>query len=311
MAVDELDRVLHRDDVALHLLVDLVDHRRERGALPRAGRPGHEHEPARPVGELRHDRRQSELLERPDVEGDLPDDQRYAAALLEAVAAEPRQVLDPEGEIKLVLRLEALLLVLGEHRVGDRGCVLRSEHVIDRRVGDVAVNPQLGPLARHYVQVRRIPLDHLLEQGAEIDRRHRAARHAAVSLTSSSRVVMPLFTLTSPSIRSVSIPSLTPCSRSSSVEAPFNTMRRSADDRAITSYRPWRPLYPVPLQVSQPAPLKKGPSFAIEPVSRSRISPTMMMFGSCRRNAFSAAAKVIPTSLRSEEHTSELQSPCN
>ena len=37
---------------------------------------------------------------------------------------------------------------------------------------------------------------------------------------------------------------------------------------------------------------------AIDPVSRSRISPTMMMFGSCRRNAFSAAANVIPTSLR-------------
>ena len=37
---------------------------------------------------------------------------------------------------------------------------------------------------------------------------------------------------------------------------------------------------------------------AMPPVSRSRISPTMMMFGSCRRNAFSAAAKVMPISLR-------------
>src|SRR6266581_4577009 len=37
---------------------------------------------------------------------------------------------------------------------------------------------------------------------------------------------------------------------------------------------------------------------AIDPVSRSRISPTMMMFGSWRRNALSAAANVIPTSFR-------------
>ena len=37
---------------------------------------------------------------------------------------------------------------------------------------------------------------------------------------------------------------------------------------------------------------------AMPPVSRSRISPTMMMFGSCRRNAFSAAANVIPISVR-------------
>ena len=33
-------------------------------------------------------------------------------------------------------------------------------------------------------------------------------------------------------------------------------------------------------------------------VSMSRISPTMMMLGSWRRNAFSAAAKDIPISLR-------------
>src|SRR6478752_4631770 len=37
---------------------------------------------------------------------------------------------------------------------------------------------------------------------------------------------------------------------------------------------------------------------AIPPVSRSRISPIMMMLGSCRRKAFSAAAKVSPTSFR-------------
>src|SRR5207247_7629151 len=104
--------------------------------------------------------------------------------------------------------------------------VFRGEHVIDRRVGDVAVDPQLGPLARHDVEVRRVPLNHLLEQGAEIDRRHRAARHAAVSFTTSSRVVTPFFTLIIPSIRSVSMLSFTPCSRSSSVEDPSSPTRR-------------------------------------------------------------------------------------
>src|SRR6266550_3653810 len=47
--VDELDRVLHRDDVALELLVDLVDHRRQGRALPRPGRAGHEHQAPRPL----------------------------------------------------------------------------------------------------------------------------------------------------------------------------------------------------------------------------------------------------------------------
>src|SRR5439155_10832210 len=212
-------------------------------------------------------------------------------------------------------------------------------------------------------------LDHLLQQLPQVH------AHAAVSFTTSSRVVTPRLSFTMPSMRSVSMPSFTACSRSSSVEPPFSTMRRSALVIAITSYNPCRPLYPVPPQVSHPWPLKNvrcfasasgmpracsssseylcsalqleqtrrtrrcatirftalatlngsipmsiirvtvdGASFvcsvdstrwpvnaalmAIDPVSRSRISPTMMMFGSCRRNALRAAANVMPTSLR-------------
>src|SRR2546425_688392 len=255
MAVDELDRVLHRDDVSLQLLVDLVDHRREGGALPRAGGPRDQDQPAGLLGELRHHGRQAEILERAHVEGDLPDHQRHAAPLLEAVAAEAREVLDAEGEVQLVLRLEALLLVLGEHRVGDRHRVLGRQHVLHRRVHDVAVDAYLGTLPRHDVEVGGVLLDHLLEQRAEIHDLRAARRHAAVSFTTSSRLVIPRFTLTMPSERSVSIPSLTASSRSSSVEPPFSTIRRNALDIAITSYSPCRPLYPVPPQLSQPAPL--------------------------------------------------------
>src|SRR2546426_554714 len=255
MAVDELDRVLHRDDVPLQLLVDLVDQRRERGTLARPRGPRHEHQAAGPLGQLRHDSGQAQLLERPHVEGDLPDHERYAAALLEAVAAEPRQILDPEREIELVLGLEPLLLILGEHRVGDRQRVLGREHRLRRGVHDVPVHAQLGPLARHDVQVRRVPLDHPLEQGAQIHRLRSACGHAAVSFTTSSRVVMPRFTFSMPSMRSVSMPSFTACSRSSSVDPPFSTMRRAALVMAMTSYSPCRPLYPEPPHVSQPAPL--------------------------------------------------------
>ena len=47
--VQELDRVLDRHDVLVARLVDLVDHRRQRGGLARAGRAGDEHEAARLV----------------------------------------------------------------------------------------------------------------------------------------------------------------------------------------------------------------------------------------------------------------------
>src|SRR5256886_1543279 len=267
MPVDELDRVLHRDDVPLQLLVDLVDHRRERGALARPRGPRHEHQAARLFGQLRHDARQAQLLEGPHMEGNLPDPERHAAALLEAVAAEPREVLDPEREIELVLELEPLLLVLGEHRVRDRQRVLGREHRLRRRVHDVPIHAQLGTLARHDVQVRRVPLDHLLEQGAQIHRRRGPWVHPAVSFPTPPRLVMPRFTFSMPSMRSVSMPSSPACSRSSSVEPPFRTMRRAALVMAMTSYSPCRPLYPEPLQVSHPAPLYNV-SFAASPGAR-------------------------------------------
>src|SRR5207249_5075115 len=152
------------------------------------------------------------------------------------------QILDPEREVELVLDLEALLLVLGEHRIGDRQRVLGREHRLRRGVHDVPVHAQLGTLARHDVQVRRVPLDHLLEQRAQIHRLRSACGHAAVSFTTSSRVVMPRFTFSMPSMRSVSMPSFTACSRSSSVDPPFSTMRRAALVMAMTSYNPCRPL---------------------------------------------------------------------
>src|SRR4029077_2711309 len=293
----------------------------------------------------------------------------HAAPLLEDVATEAGQVLDPEAKVKLVFGFEPLLLILGQDRVGQLEGVLGREDLGCGAVGHVPINPQLRPLAGGDVEIRRLLLDHFLEQRAQID------GHPALSLTTSSRVVTPRSSFFIPSMRRVSIPSATAWSRSSATDAPRKIMRRSSGDSAMTSYRPWRPLYPVPLQLSQPRPFMKlilrresrsvpregnsswrwvcGPLHSLQmrrtsrwattrltalatlnasmpisimrvmvegaslvcsvestrwpvsaalmampPVSMSRISPTMMMFGSCRRNAFSAAAKVMPISLR-------------
>ena len=51
--VQELDRVLDRDDVLGHRRVDVVDHRRERRRLARAGRAGQQDDPALLLGERR------------------------------------------------------------------------------------------------------------------------------------------------------------------------------------------------------------------------------------------------------------------
>jgi hypothetical protein len=51
IGVQDLDRVLDRDDVLAARSVDVVDHRGERGRLARAGGAGHEHEPAMLFGQ--------------------------------------------------------------------------------------------------------------------------------------------------------------------------------------------------------------------------------------------------------------------
>src|SRR5690606_35316670 len=233
--VHELDRVLDGQDVAALFTVDLVDHRGERRALPRAGRPGHEDEVARPFGELGHDGRQLQLFELLYAERDLPDRDGNAPALAVDDPAEARQLLNPEGEVELFLLLEALLLLLRQDRVGEQERVLRGQHVIDGGVHDAAVDAKLRTLSRRQVQIARATADHLLEQGPEIDRRGLGTHVSAVSLMTSSSVVIPLATLTRPSIRSVSIPSLRAWARSSSVLAFCMMSRRISGDIAMTS----------------------------------------------------------------------------
>ncbi len=107
---------------------------------------------------------ESEFLERLDRDRDLPDHHGHAPALLEAVAAKPGEILNPEREIELVLLLEPLLLIFGQHRIGDLQGFLGRQGTFVRRIGDFAVDPELRPLACGDVQVRGVPFDHFLEQ---------------------------------------------------------------------------------------------------------------------------------------------------
>ena len=88
VAVQELDRILDRHHVRRARLVDVVDHRRERGALAAAGRAGDEHEAALFLRDLLQHRRQAELVDRADRHRDDAQHEADGAALLEDVAAE-------------------------------------------------------------------------------------------------------------------------------------------------------------------------------------------------------------------------------
>ena len=86
--------------------VDVVDHRRQRRALARAGGAGDEDDPALLFGQLGDDLGQAQLLDRADFEGDRAADDRDRAALFEGVDAEAREAGDRVGEVGLAGFLE-------------------------------------------------------------------------------------------------------------------------------------------------------------------------------------------------------------
>ena len=91
VAVDELDRVLDREDVVGAVAVDLVDHRGERRRLTGAGRAGDEDEAARLHRELGERGRQAELLQRLELLRDHPEGGAERLALEVDVDAEAGQ----------------------------------------------------------------------------------------------------------------------------------------------------------------------------------------------------------------------------
>ena len=117
--VQELDRVLDRHDVLLARAVDLVDHRGERGGLPRAGRARDEDEAARPARELVDGGRQAELVDARHPERDQAERRPDRSPLVVGVYAEAGVARDRVGEVELPVRLQTLALVAREDRVDD------------------------------------------------------------------------------------------------------------------------------------------------------------------------------------------------
>ena len=111
VVVQELDRILDRDDVIGARAVDLVDDRGERRRLARAGRAGDEDEPARLRRQLVEARRKAELLERANVRGDRAERRGEALALVVRVDAEAGEAANAVGEVELAVELEMLLLL--------------------------------------------------------------------------------------------------------------------------------------------------------------------------------------------------------
>jgi hypothetical protein len=227
MLVHELDRIFNGEDVIVALLVDLVDHGRQRRGLTGSRRTGDQHETARPLGERGQHLRQVQILEAADLFRNQSVHRADRPALIEHVHAEASQPLDAEGEVELEGLLEPLFLCVGEHAVGEL-LGLRRIQVSARQSHEVSVDTHLRWCGGGDMEVRALHLHHRVQQ-------FRQRHHFTVSLTISSIVVTPSLTLRSPLLRSVIIPSSTALRRSSSEEAPTRMSSRSSSVTSMTS----------------------------------------------------------------------------
>ena len=166
--VHELDRVLDRDDVLGAVDVDVVDHARERGRLARAGRAGHQHQPARQHAQVLEHLRRVQVLERLDQRRDVAEHGAGAAILVEGIDAEAGEVRDLERKVGL----EELLVHLPLLVVHD--VVHHAVHFLVRQrwhvhALDVAVHADHGRHARGQVEVRRVVLDCERQELGDVD----------------------------------------------------------------------------------------------------------------------------------------------
>ncbi|MOA20624.1 hypothetical protein D3C78_1410780 [compost metagenome] len=156
--VDELDRVFHRQDVAVFGLVEVVDHGRQRGGLARAGRPGHQHQTAGLEGQVAKDLGCVELFQRQDLAGDGAEHGRRAALLVEGVDAKACQAFDLEREIDLQHLVVDLALDIAHDVVnhGVHGLVVQR---VDIDAPYIAMHANHRWQPRGQVQVGRFVLD--------------------------------------------------------------------------------------------------------------------------------------------------------
>ena len=171
VGVEDLDRILDRDDVRPAGAVDPIDHGGERRRLARAGGAGDEDETPLLLGERLDSRRQMQLLEGRDGGRDDPQRHGDGAALAKDVDAESRQAFGRVGEVE-ISRFLKLVVALRRER-GDR-----AEDRVEIALGqarnveslDAAVAPDEGCAVELQVDVGRPEVDGTAQQRVQVHR---------------------------------------------------------------------------------------------------------------------------------------------
>jgi hypothetical protein len=161
--VQVLDRILDRHDVLVPIVVDLVDHRRQRGGLAGPGRARHQDQAPGTFRQFGDDLRQPQLFEAHDLEWNGAKRPRHVPPLHEDVRAEAGELLHAEREVELVGLLELMLLGIRQDGVAELLGFGR-RHRRHAQGMKLPVDAQLGRRPRRDVEIARSLLDHRLQE---------------------------------------------------------------------------------------------------------------------------------------------------
>ena len=169
VGMENLDRVLDRDDVLRPRLVHVVDHRGERRRLPRAGGARDEDQAAVLLGHGLHDGRDAELGERRHVLRDDAEGKARGSPLPVGVDAEARKVGVLVGDVEVAGLMEALEALgrAGADDFEDR----REGRLVQRggiERGEAAVPAEDGRTSELEVDVARPEFDRVPEEAIQV-----------------------------------------------------------------------------------------------------------------------------------------------
>src|SRR5579862_7836235 len=162
------DGVFDGDDVVGALLVDEVDHRRQRRGFAGAGGADDEHQSARTHADVFDHGRQADLFEREQTIGNLAQDDTDVAAFLKNRHAEAGLVAVGEAEVRAAALAQFLLAALRRHRL----------HQADGVVGRQSGCAQVAQFTAHAnsrrtvyakMQVGAVVFDHRIKQFGDVE----------------------------------------------------------------------------------------------------------------------------------------------
>src|SRR5258706_1696908 len=168
VAMEELDGILDRDDVRFAVLVDVLDHGRERGALSRTGNARDENKSAWLERDFLQNARQIQLIDGASLVRDGAHGIAERPALLIHVAAKAPDARHADGEVALLVLGELLHLPRRHQLLGQTLEILRPHgRHLERRELTVQAERRRAPDLQ--VKVRRTALHELVQHRLEVE----------------------------------------------------------------------------------------------------------------------------------------------